>query len=193
MHHDSDDDAHDSPFDRIYHATCGATPHLPHRVRDEIALIRQLPPCQLRVVAQHATPQAALATYPAVFHLPRFEQAELMDGPEHAWQGWQWADWEYLLIYVTRDPHLPRLGSLTAAAPSHCQLMVHRSPMRIRRFSPGDSEWRGEGFSGDVAGFLDERTQFWAQSVAPTAERRDKLLAAIGTLRGTAARNRSSR
>jgi hypothetical protein len=33
-----------------------------------------------------------------------------------------------------------------------------------------------------VYGFLDDATEFWSQAVAPTAVRREELLAAIATL-----------
>jgi hypothetical protein len=182
MQPDPPDDRYESRLNEVYHASSGEAPHLPYHVRDELALIRLLPKCALATLDREAVTRVALATYPAALWLPTVEHAELMEGPEPAWQGWQWGLWEYLVIYVSRDPGLPKLGQLTTDATSSCQLTVGDSPMRLRRLAPGHSQWRGEGFAGEISGFLDERTRFWAQSVAPTQVRRDELLAAVATL-----------
>ncbi len=125
-------------------------PHLPHHVRDEIASIEQLPPCRLPDVARDEATRATLATYPAMLWIPGLERAELIEGPEPAWHQWTWSTWEHLLVYVDRDPDLPRLAGLKANDPSHCRLMAGGSPMRVRRFAPGDPAWAGEGFAGEV-------------------------------------------
>ena len=177
----SDDPRNSEAFD-IYNAASGDTPSLPYHIREELALIRELPKCSLPTPDRDAATQVALATYPAALWIPTFERAEMMEGPEPAWQGWQWGPWEYLLLYLDHDADLPRLSQLTVAAPSHWQLTVADVPMRLRRYAPGDPEWRGQGFAGEIKGFLDEHTNFWAQSVAPTEQRRDELLGAVVTL-----------
>ena len=166
----------------IVNASPGGNPQFPYHVRDEQALIDQLPPCELPTVSQASATRAELATYPAALWIPELEAAEVMEVPEPAWQHWEWGPWEWLLVHVSRDPHLPLLGNLSLREPTDCQLMVAGRAMRVRRYAPGDGAWAGEGFAGGVSGFLDEATSFWAQAVAPSESRRNALLGTIGTL-----------
>jgi hypothetical protein len=53
--------------------------------------------------------------------------------------------------------------------------------MRVRRFAPGDPQWRGEGYAVELAGFLDDRTSFWALVQAPRYEQSEYILAAVGS------------
>jgi hypothetical protein len=87
-----------------------------------------------------------------------------------------------ILAHLEYDPELPRLAGLPTTKSSDCQMIVAGALMRVRRFAPGDPAWRGSSFAAEVSGVLDRTAHFWAQAVAPTAERRDELLAAVGTL-----------
>jgi hypothetical protein len=52
-------------FERICNASSGDLPNLPYHIRNEEALIRQLPPCVLPTVDGKVATQVALKTYPA--------------------------------------------------------------------------------------------------------------------------------
>lgn len=157
-------------------------PHLPHHMRDETAAIGLLPVYVLPAVERATATRVALTTYPAVLWIRGIDRAQVMDVPEPAWDGWDWAPGEQLLINITRDPHLPKLGAFTQARRNHWQLVVAGAPMRMRLAAPGDPEWVGSGSTGEVTGFLNERTRFWAQAIARTERRRDELLGMIATL-----------
>ena len=60
--------------------------------------------------------------------------------------------------------------------------LFRRVPATRRGVSRGGGTWHRAW----VSGFLDDTTDFFVDVIAPSAERRDSLLAALGTLRRAA-------
>jgi hypothetical protein len=163
-----------------------------YHVRDEEARIATIVPCALAPLVRAELTSVALGPYAATVWLPSLELAEAKEVPDATWQSWEWPSGESILLYAQRDPELPGVHALTLPNSSMCHVIVAGRPMRVRRFGPGDPAWRGDGHVAEVHGFLDDRTSFWAQLEAPTAERRDLLLAALCTLEVAEPERRSS-
>ena len=163
-----------------------------YHVRDEEARIATLVPCELAPLARAELTPVALGPYAATLWLPSPELAEATEVPDATWQGWEWRSGGSIMLYAQRDPELPGVHALTLPNSSMSHVIVAGRPMRVRRFGPGDPAWRGDGHVAEVRGFLDDRTNFWAQVEAPTAERRDLLLAALCTLEVVRLEHRST-
>ena len=89
---------------------------------------------------------------------------------------------EFILIHAYRNPDLPHLAHVTVPKPGLWRLDILGRPMCLWRAAPGDTGWAANAHVAEVYGFLDDATEFWAQAVAPTAVRREELLAAIATV-----------
>jgi hypothetical protein len=175
------DDRRYSPDDPDYLNAVqrGGTPAF--HVSDEEARLRSLPRCVVVPIHLERLRPVKLRPYPATVWLPP-DAVENTDVAHATFQGWQWSAGESLYLQAHRDPELPGVYTLTEASPAVACLDVGGRPMRVRRFAPGDQQWRGEGYGVEVAGFLDDRTSFWAMIQSPRNEQGEYLLAAVATL-----------
>ena len=150
-------------------------------VSDEEARVRSLPRCEIVPIRRETLTPVMLRPYAATLWLPpgAVEDTELASDTG---QGWDWPTGESLYLQTHRDPELPGVYTLTTASPGVTWLEVAGRPMRVRRCAPGDPQWRGDGYAAEVAGFLDDRTSFWALSQAPLYEQSEYILAAVATL-----------
>ena len=181
----SSGDAQDVDVTGMVNAVGDEAPRV-HHIRDDEAIISRLSPCVLLPFERRQATRCALAIYPAAIWLPDAAAAERMEVPDDGrWDGWQWARYEFLLLHMDADPLLPSLAFITDPRPGYCRMDVLGRPMRVWRVAPGEQGWKAPAYAAEVHGFLDERTQFWGQAVAPSVERRERLLAAIGTLERT--------
>jgi hypothetical protein len=154
-------------------------------VADEEARVRSLPRCAIVPVRRETLAPVALRVYAATIWLPpdAVEDTEVdSDTTVSVCQGWEWPTGESLSLQAHRDRELPGVYTLTVASPGVTCLEVAGRPMRVRRYAPGAPEWRGEGYAAEVAGFLDDRTSFWALARGPRYEQCEYILAAVATL-----------
>jgi len=175
------DDPDDPPLSELVNAVGSDEP--PFHVRDEEAVVAGLPSSPLISLAGVEATRVELAIYPVALRLPDLGAAETMEVPgDGRWQGWRWAAHEFILMHADQNPDLPHLAFVTVPSPALSRLDILERPMCVWRAAPGDAGWAANAHLAEVRGFLDDATEFWAQAVAPTAVRREQLLAAVATL-----------
>ena len=175
------DDPDYPPLSELVNAV--GSDELRFHVRDEEAAVADLPSSPLMSLADVEATRVELAIYPVALRLPDLGVAETMEVPDAGrWQGWRWAAHEFILMHADQNPDLPRLALITVARPGLWRLDILGRPMCVWRAAPGDAGWAANAYLAEVRGFLDDATEFWAQAVAPTAVRREQLLAAVATL-----------
>ena len=154
----------------------------PFRVADQERLAAALPACPLARLDPGALSTVPLRPYAATVRLPDARAATDEDVPDSTGQAWRRPDGARLIVSARRRPELPGLHALEGPGPGGCGLRPADRPMPVG-FRTEPRRGGGTWHRAWVSGFLDDTTEFFVDVIAPSAGRRDSLLAALGTLR----------
>lgn len=178
------DAAGGGPPSEVYRAVRDGSGPPPFRVADQERRIVALPACPLPTLGPGPARAVGLGPRAAALRLPDAGGASAGEVPDSTWRAWEWPNGAALVLSASRRAGLPGLHALEGGGPDGCRLTVGGRPMAVSRRA--DRGGRRVVYAAAVTGFLDDTTDFYAGVTAPSAGRRDSLLAAVGTLAAAA-------